>query len=195
MRRWRVPGCCCYFSPLLVLLRYNRQKAVYNFKMYSMAQTVKCLPAMWATRARSLAREDPLEKEMATHSSTLAWKIPWTEEPCRQQSMGSQRVRHDWVTSVLHHSLKFSEHRSSYIDFTYDIYLCWLLCYTLRPWYWKFVPLHCLHPVPLPQRPPSSNHQSYLFFWVCFWSIIDQQWFCLSIHFEMIASSVQYVTI
>ena len=63
--------------------------------MYSMAQTVKCLPAMWATRVRSLAREDPLKKEMATDSSTLAWKIPWTEEPGRLQSMGSQRVGYD----------------------------------------------------------------------------------------------------
>ena len=51
---------------------------------------VKCLPAI-----RSLGREDPLEKEMATHSSTLAWKIPRTEEPCRLQSMGSQTVGHD----------------------------------------------------------------------------------------------------
>ena len=59
------------------------------------AQTVKCLPAIQATGVRSLAQEDPLEKEMATHSSTLAWKIPWTEESCRLQSMGSQRVGHD----------------------------------------------------------------------------------------------------
>ena len=56
---------------------------------------VKCLPAMWETLVRSLGREDPLEKEMATHSSTLAWKIPWTEEPSRLQSTGSQRVGHD----------------------------------------------------------------------------------------------------
>ena len=54
------------------------------------AQTIKCLPAMWETRVRFLGREDPLEKEMAIHSSTLAWKIPWTEEPDRLQSMGSQ---------------------------------------------------------------------------------------------------------
>ena len=53
------------------------------------------LPAMWETRVRSLGREDPLEKEMATHSSALAWKIPWTEEPDGLQSMGSQRVGHD----------------------------------------------------------------------------------------------------
>ena len=60
-----------------------------------MAQTVKRLSAMQETRVQSLGREDPLEKEMATHSSTLAWKIPWTEEPDRLQSTGSQRVRHD----------------------------------------------------------------------------------------------------
>ena len=50
---------------------------------------------MRETRIQSLGREDPLEKEMATHSSTVAWKIPWTEEPGRLQPMGSQRVRHD----------------------------------------------------------------------------------------------------
>ena len=60
-----------------------------------MAQTVKHLPKMWEAGVRSLDREDPLEKEMATHSSTSAWKIPWTEECGRLQSMGSQRVGHD----------------------------------------------------------------------------------------------------
>ena len=59
------------------------------------AQMVKCLPAMLETWVRSLGREDPLEKEMATHSSTLAWKITWMEEPGRLQSMGLQRVGHD----------------------------------------------------------------------------------------------------
>ena len=60
-----------------------------------MAQTVKRLPTMQETWVQSLGQEDLLEKEMATHSSTLAWKIPWTEELGRLQSMGSQRVRHD----------------------------------------------------------------------------------------------------
>ena len=60
-----------------------------------MAQTVKNLPAMQDTQVRSLGREDPLEKGVATHSSVLAWRIPWTEEPSRLQSMGSQRVGHD----------------------------------------------------------------------------------------------------
>ena len=56
------------------------------------AQTVKRLPTMRETRVQSLGGEDPLEKEMATHSSTLAWKIPWTKEPGRLPSMGSQRT-------------------------------------------------------------------------------------------------------
>ena len=65
-----------------------------------MAQTVKRLPAVQETWVRFLGWEDPQEKEMATHSSTLAWKIPWTEEPGRLQSMGLQRVRHDRATSL-----------------------------------------------------------------------------------------------
>ena len=55
---------------------------------------------MQETRVRSLGWEDPMEKEMATHSSTLAWKIPWMEEPGRLQSMGLQRVGHNWATSL-----------------------------------------------------------------------------------------------
>ena len=58
-----------------------------------MVQTVKCPPAMRETWVQSLGWEDPLEKEMATHSSTLAWKIPWTKEP--EESIGSQRVGHN----------------------------------------------------------------------------------------------------
>ena len=59
------------------------------------AQRLKHLPGMLETWVRSLGQEDPLEKEMATHSSILAWRIPWREEPGRLQSMGSQRVGHD----------------------------------------------------------------------------------------------------
>ena len=66
-----------------------------NFRASLVAQTVKHLPAMRETQVRFLGREDPLEKEMAIYSSTLACKIPWTEEPDRLQSMGLQRVRHD----------------------------------------------------------------------------------------------------
>ena len=66
-----------------------------HFKCTNMAQTVKHLSTMWETWVQSLGQEDPLEKEMVIHSSTLAWKIPWTEDLVRLQSMGSQRVGHD----------------------------------------------------------------------------------------------------
>ena len=76
----------------------------YRKRASQVAQTVERLPAMRETQVGSLCREDPLEKEMATHSSTLAWKIPWTEEAGRLQSMGSQRV----VTTERLHFLSFS---------------------------------------------------------------------------------------
>ena len=60
-----------------------------------MAQIVKNLPTMWETRVQSLGWEDPLEKEMATHSSILAWRIPWTEESGGLPSVGSQRIGHN----------------------------------------------------------------------------------------------------
>ena len=71
---------------------------------------VKSLLAMWETRVRSLGRKDSLEKEMATHSSILAWKIPWIMEPSRLQSTGLKRVRLYWVTSLsfFHSSCKLS---------------------------------------------------------------------------------------
>ena len=59
------------------------------------AQSVQSLPAMQETWVQSLGQEDPLEEEMANYSSIIAWRIPWTEEPGRLQSMGSQRVKHD----------------------------------------------------------------------------------------------------
>ena len=71
------------------------RKAMTNLVASLVAQWVKRLPAMWETQVQSLGREVSLEKEMASHSTTFAWKIPWTEEPSRLQSMGSQRVGHD----------------------------------------------------------------------------------------------------
>ena len=61
---------------------------------------VKILPAMQDTWVQSLGWEDSLENEIATHSSILAWRIPWIEDPCRLPSTGSQRVRHDWIIST-----------------------------------------------------------------------------------------------
>jgi len=83
-------------------LRENGGLDGFTGKFSLVTQTVKHLPAMQETWVWSLGREDPLEKEMATHSSTLAWKIPWMEGPGRLQSMGSQRGRYDWETSLVH---------------------------------------------------------------------------------------------
>ena len=71
------------------------------------AQRLKHLPPMRETRVQSLGREDPLEKEMVTHSSILAWRITWTEKPGRLQSTGSQRVGHNWATSLSLFTLTF----------------------------------------------------------------------------------------
>ena len=79
-----------------------------------MAQTLKNLLAMWKTQVKSLCQEDPLEKGMAIHSSILAWRNPQTEEPGRLQSMGLQRVKHDWVTT-LSHSKQIILHLYSYL--------------------------------------------------------------------------------
>ena len=71
-----------------------------SLKASLVSQRIKRLPAMQETRVRFLGWEDPLEKEMEIHSSTLAWKIPWTEELDRLQTMGSQRVGHDLPLSL-----------------------------------------------------------------------------------------------
>ena len=68
---------------------------IYFLRASLVAQRLKRLPPMQETQVRSLGREDPLEKEMAIHSSILAWRIPWTEKPSRLQSTGSQRVGYD----------------------------------------------------------------------------------------------------
>ena len=78
-------------SPLSLLLVYKDNKEPWASLV---AQRLKCLPEMQKTWVQSLSQKDPLEKEMATHSSILAWRIPWTEEPGGLQSTGSRRVRY-----------------------------------------------------------------------------------------------------
>ena len=85
-----VPICVGFKTPIP-----NMASSKLNEQIYPVAQMVRCLPTMQETWVRSLGWDDLLEKEMTTHSSILAWKIPWMEEPGRLQSMGSQRVRHD----------------------------------------------------------------------------------------------------
>ena len=100
-----------------------------------MAQRLKRLPARRETRIQSLGREDPLEKEMATHSSILAWKIPWTEEPGRLHSTGSQRVGHDWVTSLTHSLFKgrgLGRERKLDWNFSWELPIMYFL--NLRLW-------------------------------------------------------------
>ena len=77
---------------------------------------VKSLPAVQETQVQSLGQKDPLEKEMATHSGVLAWKIPWTEEPGQLQSMGSQRVGHNLATKQQQH-----ENNTTMIKYLYPI--------------------------------------------------------------------------
>ena len=76
-------------------ISYMQDTVVLKGRASLVAQRLKRLLPMQETRIRSLGQEDPLEKEMVTHSSILAWRIPWTEKPGRLQSMGSQRVGHD----------------------------------------------------------------------------------------------------
>ena len=92
--------------------KFNRKlklaESIWHPVASLVAQRLKRLPPMRESRVWSLGWEDPLEKEMAAHSSTPAWRIPWTEEPGRLQSTGLQRVGHDWVTS-LHFTSVFTQ--------------------------------------------------------------------------------------
>ena len=81
--------------PLCMLECIFKVNLTYILEASLVAQRLERLLAMWETQVRSLDREDTLEKEMATHSSILAWRIPWTEDPSRLQSTGSQRIGHN----------------------------------------------------------------------------------------------------
>jgi len=90
--------------------------------MYNLHFRLKHLPAMWETQVRSLGHEDPLEKEMATHSSVLAWRIPGMAEPGRLQTTGSRRVRHNWATSLSLYTLLNDRHNQPNIHMTSHSY-------------------------------------------------------------------------
>ena len=107
-----LPGIVIIKSIFISQLRYEP----YCARASLIAQSVKNLPAMQETRVRFLGREDPLEKEMATHSSILAWRIPWTEEPGRLQSMGSQES-----------------------DTTYRLYYYYLLLYCAKVFFFVYL--------------------------------------------------------
>ena len=90
----RIPGAC---AEIVTKLKFTKLKGLPRTMVrgFQGTQRLKYLPAMWDTWVRSLGQEDPLEKEMATQSSILAWRIPWTEEPGGLKSTGLQRVGHD----------------------------------------------------------------------------------------------------
>ena len=113
--------------------------------MALVAQTVQNLLAMQETSVRSLGWEDPLEECMATHSSILAWKIPWKEEPGRIQSMWSQRVRHDSVTSLF-------------------FFQCYMIFHSINPRIHVYITCYRITPKPL-------TPEYLLFIKRCFWQL------------------------
>ena len=112
-----------------------KHSASYNYQQsnkteasnFLVAQLGKNLPAMLEARVWFLGQEDPLEKEMATHSSILAWRILWIEEPGRLHSMGSQSVGHDWANSLHFTSLRFTSFMGFCISFIALFFLVSLL--------------------------------------------------------------------
>ena len=102
------------------------------------ALLVKNLPTLQEIWVLSLGRDDPLEKGMATHSSILAWRIPWTEEPGRLKSMGSQRVGHDWACILCMHFIKLTN-ILFVLDLVYNYINAYTHCY-LKQLYLHLVP-------------------------------------------------------
>ena len=121
---------------------------------YLVAQTVKNLPATQETWVWSLGLEDPLKKGVATHYSILAWRMPWTEEPGGLQSMGSQRVGHDWVTNI-----SKSRRHAGYILYFYCL-LTWLGLDTIRCYghLWHYMPWRSVFQKIFPTEPQSMGN-------------------------------------
>ena len=99
MKAYALNECICSMRPMPQWAA-ELDRGYWSWGASLVAQRLKRLPTMWKAWVWSLDWEDPLEKELATHSSILAWRIPWTEEPGVLQSTGSHRVGHDWVTSL-----------------------------------------------------------------------------------------------
>ena len=164
---------------------------LYNI-IAGVAWTVKNLPAMQETRVWSLGREDPLEKGMAAHSSILAWRIPWTEEPGRLQPTGSQRVGHDWVTLfTLYNIISLVICFIYSIDSIYVFVLfltkllrlhlgLWVSCSLYLKWPWK-LPIYpedlypsCRSLSTVLSSPKASAEVAP---WLCFWFDFHRHYF------------------
>ena len=111
------------------MVRYS----FWRFESSLVAQMVKNLPAMQDTQVQSLGREDALEKGLATHSRILAWRIPWTEEPGGLQSMGLQRVRHDWGTNST--DVPVNENIGTWLEVAME---------HRKPWTWLVTWAYCI---------------------------------------------------
>ena len=104
--KWKIWKWSLFINPLQILYSRKKfswkviQRGQYHFWASLVVQLVQNRPSIQETQVRSLGQEHPLEKGMATHTSNLAWRISWTEDPGGFQSMGSQRVGHDWVTNT-----------------------------------------------------------------------------------------------
>ena len=117
---------------LEAMYKYEKILTSYYYRASLVAQMVRSLPAARETQVQPLDWEDPLEKEMATHSRILAWKIPWTEEPGGLQSIGLQRIGHDWATSLYHYKWKIESEFNNYWAYiqhksfsNYALYIFW----------------------------------------------------------------------
>ena len=108
-----------YSVKQIVFKKVHRRQQIFgnNIKASLVAQMVKNLPAIQETQVWSPGQKDPLEKRIATYSSILAWRIPWTEDPDRLQSMGSQRITHDWMNKH-NNKTEASQLPNSLINFT-----------------------------------------------------------------------------
>ena len=161
-------------SPFFLRREINIPFYVYRASL--VAQTVKRLSAMQETWVRSLGWEDPLEKETAAHSSILVWKIPWTAEPGRLPSMGSQRVGHDWATSL---SLSLYVYNTSCLSIqplidiwvAYTSRLLWIVL--LWPWVYKY-----LWETLLPDISTGSGTAGWFFFIVIFLNFFEGPPYC-----------------
>ena len=127
-----------------------RTTAVVHLLRWHSGMNLPAMQEMQKTQVRSLGQEDPLEEEMATHSSILSWRIPWTEESGRLQSMGLQRVGHNWATEHTHSSSNWSSlysipHVKVSISHYYQFYYIPAFC-SLFLWSNYFHPL--FHPFP-----------------------------------------------
>ena len=120
---WRIPGTADPGG----LPSMGSHRVGYNWSDLAAAAAslwvIKNLSEMWETRVRPLGQEDPLEKGMATHSSILAWRIPWTEDPGGLQSMGLKRDGQDWATNTFSFQFHWKEFRHNWVTNTFTFHL------------------------------------------------------------------------